>query len=323
MEWKTTARRISRLTVDFSAYAVVRLAVAVIQALPLDMGDRLCRSVAWLASGPLKVRERETSGNLSLVFPDATVDQRRHLNQAMWHSLLLMACEIAWAQRRLHRCNWGDRVSFRGNQDIIRALLSRRPTVMVTGHFGNFEIGGYLVGLMGFQTTTIARRLDNEFLHRWVERFRSARGQHLFDKEGCAPDVDRLLRAGGTLSLLADQHAGDKGCWVEFMGVPASCHKALALFSMSSGAPMVAVFTRRVDRRPMHFESGCVAVADPQNDPSGNCASVESLTRWYNQQLADTVRPSVEQYWWLHRRWRTPPPRVLKRLQKQQAKLAA
>ncbi len=318
----TQASAAKRTISDFVAYAAVRMVVAVIQVMPLDMGDSLCRGLAWVVTGPIKIRRGITRENLDRVFADATESERDTLTRAMWHSLFLMGCEVAWAQRRLHLCNWPQYVRFRHNRAILRNLLRRRATVTVTGHFGNFEIGGYMIGLMGFQTTSIARRLDNRFIDRWVQRFRGAKGQHLVDKEGCAPEVERLLKRGGALSLLADQHAGEKGCWVNFLGTPASCHKALALFSLSSAAPMIAAYTRRIDERPMRFESGCVGIADPQDDPAGNCAGVEPLTRWYNDRLAEAIGMSVEQYWWLHRRWRTPPPRVLKRLQKRKEKRA-
>lgn len=311
------------LAIDFAAYAVVRLLVAVIQTLPLDMGDSVCRGVAWLASGPLRIRRKETQNNLQQIFPDATEEQREHLSLAMWHSLLLMVCEIAWAQRRLHRNNWHQHLSFRSNRHFMSYLLDDRPTIIVTGHLGNFEVGGYVAGLMGFSTLTIARRLDNVFLHRWVERFRGAKGQHMVDKEGCANDVDNHLQGGGILSLLADQHAGPKGCWVDFLGVPASCHKALALFSLSADAPMLVGSTARVNRQPMQFEFSCSGAADPINDPDGHCASVTTLTTWYNQQLETAIRSSPEQYWWLHRRWRTPPEKVAKRLEKAKAKAKA
>jgi KDO2-lipid IV(A) lauroyltransferase len=237
----------------------------------------------------------------------------------MWHHLLLMVCEIAWAQRRLHLTNWSQHVRFRNQRDILSALLSKRPAVMVTGHFGNFEVSGYVIGLMGVSTTTIARRLDNRFLHRWVERFRGAKGQHMVDKEGCAPIVEQHLKAGGVLTILADQHAGDKGCWTQFMGVPASCHKALALFSLSSKAPMLAGYTIRLDGKPMKMESACLAIADPATDDPA-CDSVTSLTQWYNARLEESVALAVEQYWWLHRRWRRPPRKVAKRLEKRAAK---
>jgi KDO2-lipid IV(A) lauroyltransferase len=303
-----------RLSGDFAAYSLIRLLVAVVQTLPIDMGDAICRSLAWLASGPLRIRHQVTEENLKQVFPSASAESRRRLSLAMWHHLLLMVCEIAWAQRRLHLTNWHQHVTFRKNRTTLRCFLSDRPIVTVTGHFGNFEVGGYVTGMMGFGSLTIARKLDNRFLHRWVERFRGAKGQLMVDKEGCAGEVDRHLREGGTLSLLADQHAGDKGCWVNFLGVPASCHKALALFSLSSKAPMLAGCTRRIDGRPMQFEMRCIDVADPANDAQGVCTSVKALTEWYNQQLAVAINDSVEQYWWLHRRWRTPPPRVVKRM---------
>ncbi len=300
---------------DFAAYLFVRLLVALIQTLPADMGDTMCRFLAWLASGPLRIRRRETETNLSMIFPDADRQSRQQLSRAMWHHLLLMVCEIAWAQRRLHLTNWSKHVRFRNHRDILGALLSKRPTVMVTGHFGNFEVGGYTVGLMGISTTTIARRLDNRFLHRWVQRFRRAKGQHMVDKAGCAPIVDQHLQNGGVLTILADQHAGPKGCWTEFMGVPASCHKALALFSLSSGAPMLAGYTIRLDGKPMRLESGCIAVADPATDDPA-CQSVTSLTQWYNARLEESVALAVEQYWWLHRRWREPPAKIAKRFAK-------
>lgn len=321
MSRKKTRRTGQRAAVcgEAMAYLLVRVIVATIQTLPLDMADRGCRLLARLVVTGLGIRRRVTDENLRAVFPDATADERRHLELAMWHHLLLMVCEIAWAQRRLHLCNWYRHLRFRGNREMVECLLSGRPLVIVTGHFGNFEVGGYVTGLMGMPTTTIARKLDNRFLHRWVERFRQAKGQRMIDKEGCAPEVERHLRGGGTLSILADQHAGPKGCWVDFLGVPASCHKALALFSLTAEAPMMAVYTRRVDGRPMQFESGIVGVADPRDDREGACESVTNLTTWYNRRLAESVSLAVEQYWWLHRRWRTPPPPVARRLAKRAA----
>ena len=307
---------IGSLITDFLAYAFVRLLVAVIQTLPLDMGDSVCRAIAALAAGPLKIRRKVTEQNLQQIFPDASDDSRKSLEFAMWHHLLLMVCEIAWAQRRLHRCNWNQHVTFLSNREFLKHLLSDRPSVVVTGHFGNFEVGGYVTGLMGMSTLTIARRLDNRFLHNWVERFRGAKGQHMVDKEGCAPEVERHLEQGGILTLLADQHAGPKGCWVDFLGVPASCHKALSLFSLSSDAPMMVGSTRRVNGQPMQFEMSCSGIVDPNEDPENHCASVTTLTQWYNRRLALVIEPAVEQYWWLHRRWREPPPRVAKRLAK-------
>ena len=314
--WRGLPNRGRRSLADGAAYLAVRLLVAAVQLMPLDMGNSFCRMLAGVLTRLLPVRKHVLQQNLDVVFPDVDPSAKRHLSEAMWHHLLLMVCEVAWAQRRLHRCNWSRHVKFQDNRSMLRHLLSDRPMVMVTGHFGNFEIGGYLVGLMGVRSTTIARRLDNPFLDRWVQRFRSAKGQDMVDKQGCAPLIDEHLRQGGVLSLLADQHAGPKGAWVPFCGVLASCHKALALFAMTSSAPMLAVFTRRLGGRPMQFESGCLGVVDPQDDSAQHAHSVTSLTNWYNGQLEQIIDRAPEQYWWLHRRWRTPPEKIAKRLAK-------
>lgn len=306
---------------DAAAYGVLRLVVAVIQTLPLDMGDRACRWLAAIAGGKLRVRRRTFDGNVEKVFPDASDASRQRLCREMWHSLFLMAMEIAWADRRLHRCNWSEHFAFGDNREMLSLLLSDRPCISVSGHFGNFEVAGYVTGLMGLRTLAIARTLDNPFLDRWVKRFREAKGQFIVDKSGCATTVDRHLQNGGILAMLADQHAGNRGVWQPFMGVPASCHKALALFVLGGKVPMAVVNTRRIGGRPMRLQTCVDGILDPGKDPEHPALeSVDTLTRWYNDRLAEGVAVAVEQYWWLHRRWRSPPRRILKKLAKQQAR---
>jgi len=311
---QNTPRRFRQWSIDLSAYLLVRVLVAIVQTLPFDAGNRVCHTLARLAAGPLKIRKRTTDENLRRIFPDADESARKQLAFEMWHSLLLMVCEIAWAQRRLHLVNWRKHVRIEKQKSILKLYLSERPVVGVTGHFGNFEVGGYVTGLMGFNTLTIARKLDNPFLHQWVERFRGAKGQMMVDKEGCAPVVDRHLNNGGILSLLADQHAGPKGCWVDFLGQTASSHKALALFSLSNDAPMMVGYMRRLGGQPMQFELGTTGIIDPADRSLEDCRSVTSLTNWYNHRLAQAIKRGVEQYWWLHRRWREPPEKIAKRI---------
>lgn len=87
---------------------------------------------------------------------------------------------------------------------------------------------------------------------------------------------------------------------------------------------MQAVYTRRINGRPMQFENTMLAQTDPNEPDNPDCQSVGTLTQWYNRQLERMIDLSPEQYWWLHRRWRQPPEKVAKRmaarLEKAQAK---
>jgi KDO2-lipid IV(A) lauroyltransferase len=79
---------------------------------------------------------------------------------------------------------------------------------------------------------------------------------------------------------------------------------------------MIVGSTRRLSGQPMQFVCGCSGVVDPRRDPEGVCDSVTTLTKWYNQRLAVAIGEAVEQYWWLHRRWRQPPRRIAERLRR-------
>jgi KDO2-lipid IV(A) lauroyltransferase len=266
----------------------------------------IARAFAILANDIVRLRGKVVDENLRHVFPDLTEAERRRISRQMWEHLLLMVCEIAHAPRKIHRSNWRDHISFRGRRDLVRYLIDPRPTVLVTGHFGNFEIGGFVTGLLGFPSFTVARTLDNRYLDGYVNRFRGANGQFILPKQGSATQVRAVLAGGGVLSLLGDQHAGPKGCWVDFLGRPASCHKAIALFPLTSNAPLLAAVATRCGS-PLQFRVEFLGVLDPAEMARSTC-SVPGVTRWYNDRLEEAIRRVPEQYWWLHRRWKGAPP---------------
>ncbi|MFI4873906.1 MAG: lysophospholipid acyltransferase family protein [Blastopirellula sp. JB062] len=294
-----------RLVIDYLVYVAVRLAICVVQAIPLNRCAQIAQFLAWFVSDVLKIRGKLLDSNLQHAFPDLSAAERKKLARRTWRHLLLMVCEVAHAPRKIQETNWRDYVDLQNAEDQIRYLLDDRPVVILLGHFGNFELMGYCAGILGFPTYTVARPLDNPFLHDFVQRFRGATGQFILPKQGSAPAIEKLLQTGGTLGLLCDQNAGAKGCWVEFLGRPASCHKAISLFSMTSGAPLVVSYFRRTDR-PMHFEMGIEGIYDPQKaeTPLG----VKELTIWYNRLLENMIRRNPEQYWWIHNRWRDDRP---------------
>lgn len=282
--------------------------------------------MAVLLGDWIGLRRKIIDPNLKLVYGDLDKDQLSYLRRQMWHHLFLMVCEIAHAPRKIHRSNWRDHVYMRDKDRQLSVLMEPRATILVTGHFGNFEVAGYTTGLLGLHTSTVARPLDNPYIDRYVEEFRSATGQFILPKDGSSTAIQELLEDKGTLTILADQHAGPKGCWVDFFGHATSCHKALALFVLSAKAPMMVSYARRLGQ-PLRFEIGMTGLADPalleSNIPPQYLSSVEELTRWYNEKLEEAIRLAPEQYWWLHRRWRDVPANVLKRLEARRAKARA
>jgi Kdo2-lipid IVA lauroyltransferase/acyltransferase len=303
-----------RNTIDYLLYLILRCVIASIQAISIERCSRWSQLLASLLHHVVRLRRGLVEENLQRVFPEWSAARRSQTAHRMWHHLLLMVCEIAQARRKIHRTNWHHFFRFSDRATLLRQIIDDRPKMMVTGHFGNFELGGFVNGLFGMPATTLARPLDNHYIHKFITDFRSTGGQHFLSKDHSANEIQKLLEAGGTLSLLADQDAGLRGCWANFLGHPASCHKAIALFTLVNGASMIVLACHR-RRKPMSFEIVLHGIADPEKLLPEQ-SSVQTLTQWYNDQLEKSIRAEPDQYWWLHRRWRELPARLQKQSKK-------
>jgi Kdo2-lipid IVA lauroyltransferase/acyltransferase len=283
-------------------YLAVRVALSLIQAVSMETCQAVSSWLAWLASDVFHIRGRVVEENLRIAFPDRSAPDRRAIARRMWEHVLLMVCEVGQIHRKIHETNWRSRVQIYNTREWIRVVCRRGSKVCLTGHFGNFEALGHVSNFWGFRTYTVARTLDNPFLDRLVSRFRESMGQRILPKSDSAGQADEVLRTGGILALLGDQHAGKKGCIVDFLGRPASCHKALALFALLNRTPVMVVTCARRGK-PLHFSMGLDALLDQAADPP-EFGSVEGLTQWYNDALAARIRELPDQYWWLHDRWK-------------------
>lgn len=287
---------------NYLAYLLVRVLIAVLQALPIETCQRLTRPLVWLVADVFHVRQRVLDENLSHAFPGLSEEGRRQLIRRNWEHLLLMVIEIAHAPRKIHETNWRRYIRLRDGRCLVGNMLSERPAVIVCGHFGNFEVAGQVVGLLGLPTFTVARPLDNPFLHDLVEESRTRNGQVILPKKGSSPEVEQLLSTGGTLTVLGDQSAGLKGCWVDFFGRKASTNKAIAVFSLTYEAPLMVSYARRLDK-PLHIEIGLAGDMDPR-DADAPAGGISEVTAWFTDRLEEAVRRDPEQYWWVHRRWK-------------------
>lgn len=301
--------------IDYSAYLVLRVFIAAVQALPPRACESIAGGLASLFNTVFPLRKRVLRDNLRIAFPEFSSAEQKRVAWGMWRHLFLMVMEIAHTPRKLHRTNWRELVHIPQVETIIRTMYTERPAVVISGHYGNFELGGYLMGLFGFPTHTVARKLDNPYVDRFVNEFRGRTGQHMLPKQGSGEMIEELLDGGGALTLLGDQAAGDRGCWAPFFGKPASTHKAVALFSLSFSAPTMVVGVRRKNRM-LRYEIDVADVVDPAADDFTH-AGVQPMTEWYTDCLEGLIRLAPDQYWWVHRRWKgNPPEKVLRRLER-------
>lgn len=301
------ARRRSRL-VDYAVYLVARVGICVVQAMSWSTSLSLARWVAWTAFHVDGRHRRVADENLRHAFPHLDSAERRRLVYATFDHLFTALIEIFRMPRVLHRGNVEQMVQYANPGDYDRAMSwvnSGRPLLILTGHFGNWEIIGYVMGLCGFRGGVVARRLDNPYLERYLERIRRKTGQTLLDKNHDYERILKVLSQGGSLGMAGDQDAGQRGMFVNFFGRPASTFKSIALLSLEYSAPIMVYGSVRVGH-PMKYRLYLESVILPEehaHDPD----AVRTITQRYTDALERMIRRHPEQYFWLHRRWKHQP----------------
>ena len=301
-----------RPVADYAVYLVVRLVVGVCQALSVESSYRFADGLAAILYRVDKRHRRVGLDNLAAAFGDRyTEAERVAIVRGVYRHFCRMVMEMLHIPRKLHPTTWRDRVRLIGHERVIDRLLDGGPIVMVSGHFGNWEMAGYLFAVFGFAPHAVARRLDNPHLDRFLRRFRERTGQKMIDKNGGSDAILNVLESGGVLAFLADQDAGPNGLFVDFFGRPASTHKSIAILALQHNAPVVVGLARRVGPG-FRYEVEAADLIEP-HEFNGTGDDVKLLTQRYTSALERAIRRDPDQYLWLHRRWKHQPmPRVRK-----------
>ncbi len=291
---------------DYAVYLLVRVLVCLLQSLSLEIGRRIAHGLAWLAYH-LDRRHREVAKeNLRQAFPcrytEAEIDV---LVRDVYRHFFEVVIDMVHLPRKLQPGNWKRHLAGKELGPLLAAMLSGRPVLIVTGHFGNWEMAGYAMAMLGFQSYAVARPLDNPHLDRFLRQFRERTGQTLLNKKGDLDRIEQILQSGGTICTLADQDAGQRGLFVEFFGRPASTHKAIALLALKHHAAVAVAGIRKVGE-PLRFEAHVTDVIPPKAfETMAN--PVRELTQRFTSALERLARIDLRQYFWLHRRWKHQP----------------
>jgi KDO2-lipid IV(A) lauroyltransferase len=306
------SKRRSR-AIDYVVYLMVRLSVCSIQALSASSARRFAEMLAWLTYRIDRRHRQVALANLRHAFGDTYSDaEREEVVRDVYRHFCTLMVEIVRLPREMHVENWRRHLDLIGGRKLVSVLLSGRPVMLVTGHFGNWELAGYALGLFGFRAHAIARPLDNPYVDDFLREFRERTGQRVLAKKGDFDQIQSVLDGGGVLATLADQDAGARGQFVDFFGRPASTHKAVALMALERQVPLVVLGARKVGE-PMRYELVVEDVILPE-DYEGDPQAVRSVTQRFTSSLERLVRTAPEQYFWLHNRWKHQPANSRRRV---------
>jgi KDO2-lipid IV(A) lauroyltransferase len=288
-------------------YALARTLEKAVSTLPEraadSFGARIGRTIQRLG-----IRRDVVEENLRIAFPDASGEWIQDIERAAYEHL----GREATAMLRLSKLDAKaviDRTTTVGWEEMEEARSLGRGVILVTGHYGNWEIAAAAVAARGVPIAAIVRRQGNRMVDERLQSLRRNLGVETI-YQGQAPSrVPRVLRANGVVGIVGDQDARKSGIFVPFFGRPASTHRGPALFALRLDAPVFSCLTHRLPGKDAHYE---VRGERVNYERTGDLdADVRALTAELALRLERAVRAHPEQYFWFHKRWKSKPPSSL------------
>ena len=287
-------------------YFAFRGGLLLLRALPERWALALGGAVGWLAGVALRIRRDVTDANLERAFPERDRRWRNRIAAASYRNLGREAvATFRYAGEPL------ERVRARipepvGHEALMAAVSVGHGAVLVTGHLGNWELGGASLAARGVRLDAVAVRQANRLFDDALVRARGRLGISVIRRGDAPRAVLQSLRAGHVVALVADQDARSAGIFVDFLGSRASTPRGPALFALRAGVPLFLGICLPDQTEPGRYRC---RIEEVRVERTGNLeADVHRLTAAHAAALAACVRDHPEHYFWPHRRWRTRPP---------------
>jgi KDO2-lipid IV(A) lauroyltransferase len=282
---------------------MIRIALAVVwllHFLPLAVLARLGRAVGLLLYAVAGERRKVVLTNLKICFPDQTDKERGRLARAHFQALgrSLVEHGLLWwsGKERLQRLVWVEGL------EHWRAVADR-PVIWLAPHFVGLDMGGTRIITEWRGVSVYSHQKDPVFDRVLLHGRTRFVAPELYSRQAGIRPVVRAMRKGLPFYYLPDMDLGDRdSIFVPFFGVPAATITGLSRIAQLARAVVVPAVTRQLPGG-----AGYVLRFYPAwRDFPG--ASVEEDTRRMNAFIEERVREMPEQYYWVHKRFKTRPP---------------
>ena len=183
-----------------------------------------------------------------------------------------------------------------GEKHLKNAINQKKGTVLVSAHFGSWEILGHWFGKNNYPLVGIAQRQKNKGSNLFFEEKRQLSGIKQVYRKSSMDSLYDVLNANEILGLVSDQDAKRKGVFVNFFNKPASTHKGAALFHLNTNASLI--FGICVQKNIGQYQVEFIPINPDKK-------SVEDITQLYTSVIERSIKKYPEQYFWFHNRWKT------------------
>ncbi|MEP5758087.1 MAG: lysophospholipid acyltransferase family protein [Litoreibacter sp.] len=286
---------------DFFSNLAIRAIIGSTKLVPYHMRVPM---VGWIVSriiAPVAGYSKRVRDNLTWIFPDMPEAEIKRLSRAVPDNAGRTLIEI-FSGREFTERFAGAPLTGPGIAALEEAKKQQRPTVLISGHFGNYDAPRAALIARGYPVGVLYREMNNGFFNdHYVEAMKVV-GKPLFPRgrKGLS-NLIKFLRGGGMTGLLIDQYMSG-GEDLTFFGQIAPTALSAMELALKYDALVIPIYGIR-QPNGLDFEI-LVEEPVPHSDPA-------TMTQALNDSLEVLVRQHMEQWFWIHRRWK--PEQVSRR----------
>ena len=283
-------------------YAVYRFVAGRVAAMAEESVHRWGTRLGAVAAKVLRGRDALAMRNLRLAYPERSERELRRIADDCWRHFGREAL-LSVQTQNLSLDEVAERCPFVNAHLVEEAIARGKGTILISAHWGGWEVAGLAVMSMVKNVLTVARPLDNELLERELQHIRARTGAEVVDRRKAARVLMRALAENGVVVLLPDQAVLPReGVLVPFLRRPAWTTPAPARMALRAGSTIVFGFCIPDGlRHRLEFEEPIQAdlLTETERDP------VE-LTRRINDIISRRIDARPDLWLWMHDRWKGP-----------------
>jgi KDO2-lipid IV(A) lauroyltransferase len=273
-------------------YGALSVLSSILKILSVRKLHILSQNIASILFNYIPKRKNTALKNLKIAFPDKSDE---------WINTTLKKCYSFFTYNFLQFLAFpfdpnSIEIEVVGKKYLNNAINENSGTVLVSAHFGSWEILGYWFGINNYPVVGIAQKQKNKGANLFFEEKRQLSGTKQVYRKSSMDSLYEILNANKILGLVSDQDARGKGVFVDFFNKPASTHKGAALFHLNTNASLIFGICVQKDIEKYRVE---FIPINPKKK------STEDITQLYTTIIEQSIKKYPEQYFWFHNRWKT------------------
>ncbi len=293
--------------IDYIAYIIVRSLNIVFSVVPISISLWLGRRIGSLAFFFNKKRRVIAYANLKAAFAkEKSPDELKKITKKVYQTLVQTFMEVL-NLTKIDRKYYDEYIEIPHIERLQNAAKSGRGTILLTAHFGDWEMSSLVSSVIGFPIMVLAREQKMKRLNELLNRLRESNGCKVIRKGMQTKNILKGLRANNIVGILSDQDAGKNGMFVDFFGRPTSCHTGPFEIAKHTGSLILPNFIVRTGG-PHH--KICLEEYIDFKETKSDDDIRENLQN-FTKLLESYIRKYPDQWLWLHKRWKSTPVRAV------------